>query len=285
MTWAVGGLLALGLAAGPEELVVLPDFDADIPVPVRASLTEAAGATVQGFERQARVVESSCAGDQCTEVLAGARGIALRVTRQARDYTVVARLLAPDGSVQHEARRECRICRHAELGTTVREAVEAAAEPLRVQTGTLAVVSTPVGATVTLDGERLGATPLQVELPAGSYEVSVRAQGYRPAKQVAEVVADDVARHAFELSRGLGAHTEIQLGWGVLGVGAAALATGLVLVAIDGSGRDTLGAGLGMTIGGVVFGAAGTAALLHGRSRRGGTRSLTLGPGGFQGRF
>jgi TonB family protein len=61
--------------------------------------------------------------------------------------------------------------------------------------GTLHVQSDPEGATVTVDGETLGVTPLDVsEMAMGSHEVRVELKGHAPAIQTVALTAD--APHA-----------------------------------------------------------------------------------------
>ncbi|MEM8609672.1 MAG: serine/threonine-protein kinase [Myxococcota bacterium] len=66
-----------------------------------------------------------------------------------------------------------------------------AREPNRVALSKVALRSTPPGASVTLDGERRGITPLSLELPRGT-EATLRftLEGHRP-RQITFVVEDD----------------------------------------------------------------------------------------------
>lgn len=56
-----------------------------------------------------------------------------------------------------------------------------------VTTGTAKLDSSPSGASITINGNRQGATPLQLNLPAGSYEVQWQLEGYQTAKEILEI--------------------------------------------------------------------------------------------------
>ena len=288
MHWAVGGLLWVGLVSDPEPIVVLPQFEDGIPVPVQRSLAETAGATLAEHGVSPRVAEqTACEGVSCAEALGGERGVSVSISRVARDYTVTARVLESDGAVVREEVRVCKICRHDELATTVGEAVDAAAQVFDAPaTGTLSVVSRPSGASVRVDGEVVGTTPLQVELPVGSHEVTVEAKGRKDATQLAEITEGEIARHAFSL--GISPRTEERIGWGGVALGAVAVVSGVVLLAIDDPpDRRTLGAGVGVLVGGVVIGGGGGVLVWHGRKQSGNAPapSASLGLGGVRARF
>jgi hypothetical protein len=57
--------------------------------------------------------------------------------------------------------------------------------------GTLVISSQPDGATVALDGEAVGTTPLTVNRPAGTYQVQVQQEGYRTYTSTIDVNAGD----------------------------------------------------------------------------------------------
>lgn len=67
--------------------------------------------------------------------------------------------------------------------------------------GTLMVNSEPTGAQVSLDGESLGATPLEVTLPVGSYEIAIEADGYYRQVEGVELRANDTTIHRVALTQ------------------------------------------------------------------------------------
>ena len=67
--------------------------------------------------------------------------------------------------------------------------------------GTLMVQSEPTGAQVSLDGESLGATPIEVSLPVGSYEIAIEADGYYRQVEGVELRANDTTIHRVALTQ------------------------------------------------------------------------------------
>ena len=68
----------------------------------------------------------------------------------------------------------------------------------------LSIASTPSGAIVRLDGERLGLTPLTTSAPAGRHRITLDSEGYRRAEQMIEFAAGDRVVREFTLERGKG---------------------------------------------------------------------------------
>lgn len=67
--------------------------------------------------------------------------------------------------------------------------------PPVVEAGSLSVTTEPEGATVIVNGEERGATPLELEaLPLSPYEISIRRDGFHPEELTAELTPD--APHA-----------------------------------------------------------------------------------------
>jgi hypothetical protein len=57
--------------------------------------------------------------------------------------------------------------------------------------GSLTIASSPAGASVALDGVRLGVTPLLIQrVPAGSHALRIEKQGHRVSASAVQVVAD-----------------------------------------------------------------------------------------------
>ncbi|HUF47991.1 MAG TPA: PEGA domain-containing protein [Vicinamibacterales bacterium] len=82
-----------------------------------------------------------------------------------------------------------------------RSAADGAPRPAGV--GSLEVDSRPRGATVTVDGRRVGVTPLSVpDLPAGRHVVELGLEGYRSVRSEVLVRAGERARLALSLEAG-----------------------------------------------------------------------------------
>jgi hypothetical protein len=74
--------------------------------------------------------------------------------------------------------------------------------PAAVRTGTLVVESRPTGASIVLNGRRVGVTPMTLEdLEPGSYTVQLQLPTYRPITTTVRVVAGARARAAASLER------------------------------------------------------------------------------------
>ena len=72
-----------------------------------------------------------------------------------------------------------------------------------VTTGSVNIDSRPRGARVTLDGRRLGATPLRVpELTAGDHRVLVELAGYRSVTSMVNIVSGELTRLTLTLEEG-----------------------------------------------------------------------------------
>jgi tetratricopeptide (TPR) repeat protein len=108
------------------------------------------------------------------------------------------------------------------------------------------ILSTPDGATITLDGRRVGVTPWTAELTPGSHEVSLELRGFADASTTFELIPEHAMDVPLTLSaEAAKANTPIEpvggsqpeqpstisrvgpLTWGAFGVGVAGLGTAL----------------------------------------------------------
>lgn len=291
----VAGLLAFGPLGAGESVVVFPEMGGSLPKPVRDTLVRAAGDVLVEHGLQATRPDAGCtsyADPGCREtLLAGRLGLSIEVELQASDYAVTARVVATDGSVVQTSTEVCKICRHDELPATVRKAVEdvmTTLEDAQPKTGTLSIVSTPSGASVSVDGANAGETPLDLELAAGSHAIGVSAPGRVGATEQTDIAAGEVTRRAYELRPDglVSPRTEIGLGWGVVAVGAVVAFSGISLLVLDeqqiasqcegndvdadGDCRylyDTVLTGAGLLAGGVAVAGGGGLMVWHGKRR------------------
>jgi tetratricopeptide (TPR) repeat protein len=99
----------------------------------------------------------------------------------------------------------------------------------------LSITSDPPGATLRVDGELLGLTPWAGELPPGQHRVQLERSGHLPRETQLMLAAEQAADLHLSLATAPAAAVEqpstwtrIQpLSWGMLGVGAGALAGGI----------------------------------------------------------
>jgi len=105
----------------------------------------------------------------------------------------------------------------------------------------LAVVSGPPGAMLTLDGNRLGPTPRELELSAGEHELRAQARGHLTSVRKVRAVAGLQERLELRLLRKPGMGARQLAGWSVLGAGVASLAVAGIFFGLDGRGVDCEG--------------------------------------------
>ena len=323
-----GSAAALGEPAGAvavDAFVLSGDAGSDIESALRRGVLRGLadeGALVVDVGAGAPV--GPCTNAECAAALAAASGADFVIGGKAliseRNYEVTLELHGRDGRILVTKAASCPICSVPEAEQAVARAAAAlvealnapppAAEPLR-----LAIESSPPGAIVYLDGVVVGATPYAGPVVPGPHRVELRMEGYRP--HVHELRVEPEGAPAPVAVALVAQRRRLQLaplGWAAVGVGAAALVTGAVLVAfderpftalcdgdnVDAAGRcrlryDTLAGGVAGLVGGAVLAGGGAALIVLDRKRRGdrgggaSTAELRLGiqPRGFAlgGRF
>jgi tetratricopeptide (TPR) repeat protein len=116
------------------------------------------------------------------------------------------------------------------------------------------ILSTPDGATVTLDGDRVGVTPWSGELAPGTHRVALELRGYSDVTSSFDLPADHALDVPFEMKAGEGAVAAPSakvaervapaasrispLTWATLGAGALGLTTALVFAVSQDSALD-----------------------------------------------
>lgn len=182
-------------AAGRKVATLPLDVQGELPDSDRDDMTKA---LLSGLERGAfevispdQVVAASpgaagCADAGCAKQVASATGsqyvVRSRVTVQDRDYQIVVELL--DGETgQSIAQTEdgCEICGVADVSpmfTTGAATLGTKIDALATGPSIFTLTSEPVGALVTLDGEIIGATPLERPMVPGKHVLRVSADGY-----------------------------------------------------------------------------------------------------------
>lgn len=279
--WAV--VVALLVGAGPTMA------DAGDGITVEGESPGELSPIERQFEAAARkALGTRFAAEGCVDGMCPT--LHIRVSERERDYDIATEVTWPDGRTLAKTTR-CTICTPREAGA--RAATEAlalldGAPPARA---VLIITSAPSGATVEVDGAAVGTTPARTELEPGVHDVVVRKSGRVTQTRRVELGGeggDTTAR--FELPRDplLSPRAMRIAGWSLVGVGVAAMATGIGLVVLDENpvkndcsgvhvdrfGNcefrwNTLGAGVGMLVPGVLATAAGaTLVVLDARRRR-----------------
>jgi hypothetical protein len=130
--------------------------------------------------------------------------------------------------------RECTACDAATALTMVDDLIREVGPFDEIQ-GALKLSSKPAGASVAIDGERVGVTPLHHELAAGRHDVQVARAGYAAERLTVTIEPAKVAEEAVEL-RWVG-DRRLQrrriASYVALSAGVALLAGGFTLLAVN----------------------------------------------------
>jgi hypothetical protein len=168
-------------------------------------------------------------------------------------------------------RRACEECTAGLMRSTVEEMLGTVIGVSKLERGRLSLKSTPSGLTVLLDNENVGVTPLEREVPAGQHKIVLVHRGQPVGERVLKIHPEVTAEITIAAtmppveSGEPAAPSRSFIGPGIaLGLGTAALATGIVLYVTsevdDGTKptyRDTKPAGIGFAAGGVAVLAIG----------------------------
>ena len=200
----------------------------------------------------------------------------------------------------------CEICGLDEVAEMVELRAAALGSRLeRPEETEIQVSSDPPGATVYVDGQEVGATPLSLTLPVGPHAVKVEKRGFLDDGRAIEVRAGMEDNVRFNLVAAP-VESKVATRWFVaggvsLGLGITGLAVGVPLLMMhrkpfeadcrpDPQGNcshlyDTMGAGASLTTAGAIGVGAGVAMLLIGRKHK--SRQMELQPtaGGFSVKF
>lgn len=248
--------------------------------------------TVDGLRRAGFAVEEGGGADAL---------ITPRLRKQGGDYVITADY-ERNGQVLTTIEDVCELCGIEELGETMASLGPQLQRKLALESDTsmLRVSSTPAGATVRLDEQYIGTTPLDAEVKPGAYVLTVEHDGYRAEERDVELAPAAQATYSLSLRRQL---YRRWLPWAALGAGVATAATGIALLAIhddpiesdcnpDIEGRcqfvhDTLAGGVTMTLLGAGLLVTGTAlAIIWREDQRWGRRArISPSPGGLAVRF
>jgi hypothetical protein len=200
------------------------------------------GAMVKERLAAAGLAPDSCSGGSCTAKAAHALGVAFlvfaTVVERDKSYDITLDLVNGNSGVTIGTNRErCEICGVEEAS----EKVSLAASALRARLEALAntpprfiIRSRPAGASVKLDGEPIGKTPVDRELSPGVHKLELAAEGFDPLERTVTAVNgvdETVDLDLVVLPSKLPLRA---LGWTALAVGAAAIAGAAYAESVDG---------------------------------------------------
>jgi hypothetical protein len=200
------------------------------------------GALVRERLAAAGLAADACSGGSCTEKASRALGVAFlvfaSVVEHDKTYDITLDLVNGATGVTIGTNRErCEICGVEEAS----EKVSLAASALRARLEALAntparfiIRSRPAGARLSLDGEAIGKTPIDRELPPGVHKLELAADGYDPLERT--VTAVNGVDETLDLDPVV-VPSKLPLralGWTALAVGVAALVGAVWAESIDG---------------------------------------------------
>lgn len=263
-----------------------------------------------------------CSNAKCFQFLsqsAEARFVVrAKVVVEDRSYAITIDIFdGEDGSLAASSRESCELCGLAEVGdlvSTQAAALRTKLDVLSLEPAVLTVTSEPAGATIFIDGEKVGTAPLEHELTPGEHEAQARMRGYLDQSRTVEAVQGVRESIAFELLADTGKSTsgkdwKVPTGWTLLGVGTAGVAAGVTFLVLDerpyraqcsgpdvdafGNCRQRYGTmlhGIAFTAGGGALMVTGAALLIAARVAKGRrmeamAQHLRVGPGSLGVRF
>ncbi|WP_434427156.1 PEGA domain-containing protein [Nannocystis pusilla] len=193
-------------------------------------------------EAVARVAGGACSDDACLERLRDQLGAAFvlraQVTVSDRDYTLRLELVATrDLGRAAESERGCELCGLAELrALTADQAARLLAklDALAKPPPAFEIATTPPGALVFIDGQLVGAAPVERNVLEGKHVVRVMSEGYVPEERELVAVAGLRESLQIDLRRTPEALKLRGTGWGLLFTGIPLFAIGLGLLSLDG---------------------------------------------------
>jgi hypothetical protein len=185
---------------------------------------------------------ATCSEAVCWKLAAEALGVRwfvrASVTVDGRDYDITLTIIdGLDGSTVASRSAECDVCGTSEVGRRLTDEARAIVAELDAVPDAVAVLrvdTDPPGALAHIDGVAAGRTPLVRTVTPGKHEVTVSRDGYVSRTQ--SVTADAGGRSVLDFDLEPSARpVHPAWGWTTLALGVGGLATGIALLAIDGT--------------------------------------------------
>jgi hypothetical protein len=244
----------------------------------------------------------SCKNEKCFKFVSSATEarflVVARMKVEDRNYDVSIDIVdGEDGSLAASSNESCQVCGLGEVGELITRqaaALRQKVDALALQPAIVAFTSEPAGVTIYIDGQKIGKTPLEHELPPGDHEAEARMKGYVDQTRTIHAVQGVQESLRFDL---LPEHAtpdvprkdwKVPTGATLVAVGGAALAAGITFLVLDErpyksqcSGADvdergncrqrynTLVHGASFTAGGGVLLITGAAILIAARVQKG----------------
>jgi len=184
---------------------------------------------------------ATCQSASCYPAMASALAASYLITASVAEsnktYTMVMEIInGRTGGVLASNRDRCETCGAEEAGEKMGLAASALRERLEAVSRTPArfiIRSRPAGASVVLDGQQTGVTPLDVELRGGTHHVQLVKSGHDTLSRSFTVVSGVDETLDMDLVALPSKFPYRAAGWGSLGSGAALLVAGIVTMTLD----------------------------------------------------
>jgi hypothetical protein len=248
LSWVLS--LSMAASGGVQPIGVGPvEYSGDVPEYFQQEIERTLSVAIEQAHGEATQLRApSCTQLECLQEPAAQAKLEVvvmpRVSKEGRDYRVelVAYAVA-DKTMLARVEGGCSVCGQKELLDVIpAEVVElhaklSAALAARHEAPRLAVDGVPGGATLTLDGEDLGVSPMAIEVAPGEHQLQIAAPGHHAqihrwvaAAGVEELLSYELTpRRASHEGRGL------RIGGGLaVALGLAGAGTGVVLLVLDG---------------------------------------------------
>jgi hypothetical protein len=260
-----------------------PELRLQLQEAVRRGLT-AAGYSLVDHDTLRRALRDSelidCTSKTClsqiSEQLNARHFLRAKVEASGAAYSLTLELLDLEGAVVRTLDESCAVCTITELIELIGTTAEEVMTTRETRPVPVLVISQPEGAELTVGDRSVGRAPWSGELPPGEHEVAAHLAGHSEAVKTIEVTTShETQRFEIILAPVKGPVDEPKptrpfrtWKWVAAGAGGAALVTGVVLIAIDGSGTcdtggaecpeeyQSMGAGIASVSVGVAAGAA-----------------------------
>ncbi len=251
--WLLLGVWVFGNGADGPAIAVTPTvFEGDTSPSDREALHGAVseGVTRAGWRELPLTSEASCDAACMAEQAraAGARYV-LRAAVKSEDRLWSVQLEARDardGSLVASSRHPCEPCGRDEVRQLIEREVAALGTRVarfEASPAILSVESEPAGATVLVDGQRVGTTPIEVRLGPGEHRIETQLEGYATQSRTIDAVPGVSERWTPRLHADASRTSAVDesprhreplwpTGWALVGTGAASLAVGITFLAL-----------------------------------------------------
>ena len=260
-SWAIGSALPAAAQGAPKTerprvAVVRLNFTGNVAEAARelfgqrlveglavAEFDVTSGAPVADKLKGAGIDQPGCTDEACYRRASPALGVAYLVAgavgERQKTYEITLELVnGRTGAVIGTHRERCEICGVEEAGEKMglaASALRARLEAVAKAPARFVIRSRPPGALVTMDGQMIGRTPIDREIPGGAHTLQISADGYDPTERSLTVVSGVDETLDLELVPVPSKFPFRTAGWAAIALGAAALAGGIYAEAIDGN--------------------------------------------------